>query len=114
MYDYRKLTPEEKQAIVERRRKRGLTAACFEHKKIYSDPQDLSWLEEEITNDFIAKGMSLHGWVILPNHYHVLLNVPDFDELREVLRILHSRTATAVNRKHGTQGRKVWYRYSDR
>ena len=131
MYDYRKMSPAERQRILEERRARGfplhapphsrgiagrylITAACYEHRPIFEHPDDLSWLTNEVLSAFDDAELPCLAWVFLPNHYHVLLETEDLAHVSEVLRLLHSRVATTINGRHGQRGRKVWYRYSDR
>ena len=131
MYDYRKMTPEEKQNILQQRRDRGfplhapphlrgisgtylITSACYEHHPIFEIPDDLSWLADQILDAFSAAKLPHPAWVLLPNHYHILVETRDLSVVSEVLRLLHSRTATAINGRHRQRGRKVWYRFSDR
>jgi putative transposase len=65
--------------------------------------------------DALSKAELPHpAWVILPNHYHILVETMDLAIVSEVLRLLHSRTATTINGHHRQRGRKVWYRFSDR
>ena len=131
MYDYRKMTPEERARVVHERRQRGfpwhapphvrdvsgeylITAACFEHKPVFADPPDLSLLFDEALDAFAQAQLSCYAWVFLPNHYHVLLDTENLSVVSEVLRLLHSRVATEINGRHRQRGRRVWYRYSDR
>jgi putative transposase len=131
MYDYRKMTPEEKQIILQQRRERGfplhapphfrsisgtylITSACYEHRSIFEAPDDLSWLAEQMLDAFSIADLPHPAWVLLPNHYHILVETRDLSIVSEVLRLLHSRTATTINSRHRQRGRKVWYRFSDR
>ena len=131
MYNYRKLSPEEKQAVVESRRARGfplhapprrrhdvgdalITAACYEHRPIFDDPRWLGWLSEEVLSCFAQTSVQRLAWVFLPTHYHVLLHQPNMDVMSEALRKLHSRLSTRINSIQHTRGRRVWYRFSDR
>jgi putative transposase len=129
MYDYRKMTPEERQQVIRERRERGfpwhapphfpgvsgeylISAACFEHQPVFADPTDLSWLLDQTLN--ALDEVKLPCYVFLPNHYHVLLRTEDIAIVSEVLRLLHSRVATDINGRHRKRGRRVWYRFSDR
>ena len=131
MYDYRKMTPEEQRRVLQQRRERGfplhapphfrdvsgtymITSTCYEHRPIFEQPDDLSWLVDEALNAFTAANLPYLAWVFLPNHYHVLLETQDLSIVSEVLRLLHSRVATIINGRHHQRGRKVWYRFSDR
>jgi len=131
MYDYKKLTPEERRLVLQYRRERGfplhapphfqgisgtylITAACYEHCPIFENLDDLSWLTNETLDAFTTANLPHSAWVFLPNHYHLLVEAENLTIVSEVLRLLHSRVATAINSRHRQRGRKVWYRFSDR
>jgi len=131
MYDYRKMNFEERQRILAERRALGLplhapphlrgvpgefliTAACFEHRHIFEDPDDLSWLADQVLNGLTQAQLSHAAWVFLPNHYHLLLQTEDLRDVSETLRLLHSRIATEMNGRQKMRGRQVWYRFTDR
>jgi putative transposase len=54
------------------------------------------------------------AWTILPNHYHLLVGVMDFELIPTTLQMLHGGTSYAWNKEDGYTGRKVWYKYTDR
>lgn len=131
MYDYRKMSPEERRQVLQERRARGfplhapphfhgiageylITAACYEHRPIFEHPDDLSWLADQVLRALASAGLPHPAWVFLPNHYHILLETEDLRIVSEVLRLLHSRVATAINSRHRQRGRQVWYRFTDR
>lgn len=131
MYRYRNMSPAEREAVLAERRARGfplhapphfrgivgeylITAACYEHRRIFDTPDTLSYLTDEMLRALDGAGLEFSAWVFLPNHYHILLTAPDLRVVGEVLRIAHSRIATTMNYQQGQPGRKVWYRYSDR
>jgi putative transposase len=131
MYEYRKLTPEQRAELVRERQARGfpphapphpaqdqsfylLTAACYEHAShmFFSDRrrQVLNALFEH----FIAHGMEIRAWVVLPNHYHLLVHIMDFDELSGIFRLVHGPTSRQWNLEDASPGRKVWFTFTDR
>ena len=131
MYDYRKLTPEQKEQLVEERRARGypahqpphpiqieaaylLTAVCYEHKQHINTPDRRSSLLDSLFTQFMELGMTLSAWVILTNHYHLLVHISEFKLLRELFRLVHGRSSYEWNKEDNTPGRKNWFRYTDR
>ncbi len=65
----------------------------------------------EMTSRYRVK---LYAWVILANHYHLLLHIPAGSSLSAFIKVLHSQSAGLLNRLDGTPGRKVWCQYWDR
>jgi putative transposase len=131
MYDYRKLTPEERAEIVRLRRERGyplhapphpfssegcflITAANYEHRHIMHAPERRTEFEIALLEAFRQLGANIKGWVILPNHYHILIELKAFKRIAHTLQLLHGRTSRIWNIEDETLSRKVWYRYSDR
>ncbi len=131
-YDYRKLTPAERKKILDERRKQGyplhapphpfreegtylITAANYEHKHILQTPERRTLFESLLLESFQDVGAVITAWVILPNHYHILLSVEIFEIISDVLQYLHGSTAYRWNKEDGLTGqRKIWYRFSDR
>ena len=131
MYEYRRLTEEEKQAVVQERLRLGfpahrpphmvrdreyylLTAVCYNHTPILSTSTRRQKLLDMLFEECITNGVELLAWVVLTNHYHLLVYLPDFDVLSNLFRLVHGRTSFAWNGEDGQRGRKVWYRFTDR
>jgi len=130
MYEYRRATPEvRKEMLVERQRKSWpwqspphfddgehvylLTAACFEHQPfMVSDERRDEWLAA--ARACVCEcGGDLRGWVVLPNHYHLVAKV-DLAAFTKKSARLHNGKSTQWNREDQTPGRKVWHQFSDR
>jgi len=131
MYEYRRLTPEQRKELVEERLRRGfpphspphpvrehdvylLTAVCYEHAHHMRDEARRREVLDAIFEHFVLAGIELRAWVVLPNHYHLLVKVADFGDLSGCFHRVHGATARAWNREDKAAGRKVWYRFSDR
>lgn len=131
MYEYRTLPSEQRAALVQQRLERGfpphspphlahddsfylLTATCYEHAHhMHSQPRRRQVLDA-LFEWFIAYGMEPQAWVILLNHYHLLVHVTDFNALGSIFRRVHGPTSRQWNLEDSTPGRKVWYRFADR
>lgn len=130
-YEYHKLSPKEREEMVNDRRTRGyplhapphpfreagaylISAANFEHKSVMKSPVRRTEFEalllkelKEISNDLIA-------WVILPNHYHFLAVIHSLEDISATLKHLHGTTSRTWNMKdHSTGQRRVWYKFAD-
>lgn len=131
MYKYRQLTAEQKAEVVQQRLARGypphspphpvrdrpyylLTAACYEHQAHMAQAERRQVVLDMLLNEFIQAGQEIMAWVILPNHYHLLVHVTEFDRLGKLLRAVHGPTSYQWNLEDHTTGRKTWYRYTDR
>ena len=131
MYDYRKLTPAEREAVVRQRLEKGfprhesphptrdrayyfLMAACYEHLHHMRAQARRETVLEKLREQSERQGVTLRAWVNLPNHYHILAEVTAFDALGEFFRFVHGPTARLWNQADSRPGRKILYRYGDR
>ena len=131
MYRYRQLTPEEKTEAVRQRQLRGMpnhrpprfgdaegcfliTASTFEHKSYFNTYEKQAWLVDELQKELQSVKIPISGWVVLPNHYHLLIECNPLSTISQPLRRVHARTARELNRQDEVSGRKVWHLFSDR
>jgi len=59
-------------------------------------------------------GIRLYAWVILTNHYHLLLKTSSVAPIYKFIKRLHGDSAIRLNKLDNTPGRQVWYQYWDR
>ena len=131
-YEYREMTPEEREEVVEMRRLRGwplhspphpfrdaghylITAANFEHKAIMAAPERRTDFEACLLDRLKEIGAEVFGWVVLANHYHALIGVNSLDDVSAALKKLHATTSCEWDIADEMTGkRQVWYHFSDR
>jgi putative transposase len=131
-YDYRNLTPEEREKAIHHRRVQGyplhapphpfreagyylITAANYDHQPVMLSPERRSEFETNLITEMNKIHAEVISWVILPNHYHILIDIADLNLISSVLKHLHGSTSRQWNLKDQQTGkRKVWYKYSDR
>lgn len=131
MYNYRKLNSEKKIEVLKCRKLKGypehepphlynvdgwflITSATYEHQHHFHNEELRLWLLEQIFNELHSVGISCNGWVVLPNHYHLLVECKPLSIISEPLRRIHARTARSLNLDAGITNRRVWYRFTDR
>lgn len=133
MYDYRRLTPEQQVDVVAHRASRGfpwhkpphpdygngwyfITAACYEHQYHFREPSELTALQRRLFEALAAAHCECGGWVVLPNHYHLLIKLTDIklSGFGRAIGKVHGRSALYANRRDATPKRQVWYKFSDR
>ncbi len=130
MYEYRKLSSQQKAELVQKRLNQGfpphspphpiqnesfylITVACFNHENRLNTAQRRQQILNQIFEIFINKEVQILAWIILPNHYHLLTETVDFQWLSKELRLIHGRSARQWNLEDNISG-KVWCSYSDR
>ena len=124
MYRYRGLTPEEKTEILQQRHLSGfpphapphlhdiegwflITVATYEHKQYFQTDEERTWILGELRKELQALNISISGWVVLPNHYHLLVKRQPLSVISKPLRRVYARTARELNRREGLSGRQV-------
>ncbi|MCC6298301.1 MAG: transposase [Anaerolineales bacterium] len=130
-YEYRKLSPKEREEIVKQRRARGyplhapphpfreegaylISAANFEHKPIIKSPKRLTEFESRLLTALREIAAEVIAWVILPNHYHFLAYILSLNHVSAALQRLHGITSRGWNIEDGLTGkRRVWYKFAD-
>jgi len=131
-YEYRKLSLEEREGVVRYRREHGyplhapphpfresgyylITAANFEHQPIMSAPPRRTEFETSLLEEIKGIQAEAIAWVVLPNHYHLLVDTDSLDSISAVLKHLHGATSRKWNIEDGlTEKRRVWYKFYDR
>jgi putative transposase len=131
MYRWRRMSLQQQcEALEERRRNRlpwhspphyvgdsGLyliTAACFEHQSIIGrDALRMADFEVQLIAAAKAQCQVVFAWVVLPNHYHMLVHAPDIKGLLKELGRLHGRTSYRWNGEDGRRGRRVWFNVTE-
>jgi putative transposase len=131
-YEYRKLSPKERAEIVKYRQAHGhplhapphpfrgagaylITAVNFEHRAIISSPERRTEFETCLLNAIKDIAEEIIAWVVLANHYHVLLAIQSLNDVSATLKQLHAATSREWNIKDNLTGkRRVWYKFADR
>lgn len=126
MYDWRKMSDEERRAILKRRISRGgswrrtpiwesgknrylITAACYEHAVfIGATSARIEKFEESVLNE-LNRLSSVYAHVVLPNHYHALVETNNVTKLRTELGKFHGRTSFQWNKEDNRSGRKIFH-----
>jgi putative transposase len=131
MYRWRKLTAEDQHTLLNWRQRirrpwhspphyiQGratfhLTAACYEHEPLIGASLERMQSFTESLIETLHSQTEIHAWCVLPNHYHLLLTVPDLKPILRTLGQLHGRWSYVWNGEDGQRGRKVWSPPADR
>lgn len=130
-YEYRKLSLKEREEIVNYRQTHGyplhapphlfrgagaylITAANFEHQALMSSSKRRTEFETRLVNSIKEITEDLLAWVVLPNHYHLLIKIQSLDDVSATLKHLHGTTSREWNIEDNLTGkRRVWYKFAD-
>jgi len=126
MYNWRKLTAEQRVEVFARRRRELrpwhsqphidsgngdylLTAACYEHvAHLGYSAKRMGEFETELLTILDELSTKVYAWVILPNHYHAVVRTPKVKVILKRLGKLHGRTSFEWNGEENGRGRQVW------
>jgi putative transposase len=132
MYRWRKSTTEQRQEIAENRKIRQhpkhsprhhadgkglylITSTCYEHQSwIGGSEQRMSDFSAELLEVLDQCSERVDAWVVLPNHYHALVQVKACRPLLRELGKLHGRCSFRWNGEDDARGRKVWFNTMER
>ncbi len=128
MYIWRNMTESERRETLNNRVLRGgswrrppvwkredssrylITAACYEHREhIGYSLARMDMFQKRLLTVLSDNACEVFAYVILPNHYHVLVQCPDVVLLRKELGALHGSCSYQWNKEEQASGRKVFH-----
>ena len=128
MYVRKRMSEAEIKSLLEHRRRNALpwhypprydqgarhymiTAACYQHLPVVGKRAVRLLDCAQSLLGAIESGVdsSIRAWVILPNHYHLLVFSPDILALLKHLGRVHGRLSRKWNLEDGLVGRKIWH-----
>jgi putative transposase len=91
-----------------------ISAADFEHRRIMNSPQRRTEFESSLLSTIKEIADDIIAWIVLPNHYHILIIVQSLDHVSVALKHLHGTTSREWNTEDNLTGmRRVWYKFAD-
>jgi len=90
-----------------------ITAATVGHAPFFADDQARVVFRENLRSLAQRREVGLRAWVVLSDHYHLLLRTERGRDLGVFCGQLHGATARWVNSREAAAGRQVWDNYWD-
>jgi putative transposase len=91
-----------------------LTGGTVRHQRLLDSDADRVLVRDVLKEAIQQYSVRLYAWVILADHYHLLLKTSDVAPLWKFVKRLHGDSAIRLNKSDHTPGRQVWYQYWDR
>jgi REP-associated tyrosine transposase len=89
-----------------------ITGATLYKHRLFSNPEKLTLLENEILTLAKLHSWQLEAWAVFMNHYHLIARgEPNATQLGRYLKHVHCNTARNLNLLDKTAGRDVWYNF---
>lgn len=90
-----------------------VTASTVDHTRFLVGDAAKSLLRDKLKELVLEFKITLRAWVILDNHYHLLMKTYLGHDLSRFFGKLHGATAWQLNQWAGTPGRQIWHNYWD-
>ena len=87
-----------------------ITASTYHRTPLFLSPrlaQDFVAVLAELRGEF---GFRIHGWVLMPDHFHLLLKCEPVDSASRIIQQLKQRTAARILRVLSAEPRNEWCR----
>jgi putative transposase len=131
MYRSRRMLPDQREYLLKERQVKGvpwhgpphfencsglymLTAACYEHQAhVAHTPKRIASFEATLLDAIRSTCQEIFAWVVLPNHYHVLIHTLSIKDTLTAVGLMHGRTSYFWNSEENQRGRQVWHRATE-
>jgi putative transposase len=90
-----------------------ITAGTFHKQHLFNTKEKMRIFTSKLSKTLNIYNYSLYAWVLLTNHYHLLIKISSGQDLANFIRKLHSDIAISLNRLDRISDRQVWYQYWD-
>lgn len=90
-----------------------LTASTVRKQPFLRQPECKQMLRDNMMILRSLFSMRIDAWVILDNHYHLLVHSPGLGKVSRFIQRLHGKTAYEINKADNARGRQVWHNYWD-
>ncbi len=90
-----------------------ITSSIYQNQCLLRTKGYKEFARDQLKTLVIHFGFRLTAWVILDNHYHILVKSRSGMDLSRFLARLHGRISFELNTRDGRRGRRVWHNYWD-
>ncbi len=90
-----------------------ITAHTYGEKNFLNTDEKKGILLNKINESIKYYQFKLYGWVIIDNHYHLLIRTTCGNNLGKFINMVHGSSSYEINKIDKSQGRKIWYSYWD-
>jgi putative transposase len=90
-----------------------ITLTTYKKKKLLNTDEKKDIVRESIMRAVKKYGINLNAWVILDNHFHLLISSIDQKIVPTFIKFINSRSSVLINKLENTRGVKNFYQYWD-
>jgi len=90
-----------------------ISARTKDRCNFFNDNIKKDMLKNKIDNAVGKYEAKLYSWVILPNHYHLLIAIKFGNDLAKIENLINGGSSHELNVYDKQSERKIWYQYWD-
>jgi len=90
-----------------------ITCRTANKEKLFNNLEKKTILKRCVIEAQKKFNVKIFAWVILENHYHLLIQLPKGKLLPDFIKIINGRSSFLINKTGSKRGRKIWYNYWD-
>ncbi|MFH1597487.1 MAG: transposase [Patescibacteria group bacterium] len=90
-----------------------ITAKTIGKNNHFSSNKKKEILKNRLSQTVKELKIIIYAWVILDNHYHLLIKIKKKSDLSKLMQLFHGRTSYILNKVDDKKGRQVWFNYWD-
>lgn len=91
-----------------------ITAKTFHKESFFDTPEKKIVFFECLVKAVQKFNLELIAWVLLINHYHIIVKIKIGKTLGSFINNIHSNSSRLLNKFENKMGRQIWYQYWDR
>ncbi len=90
-----------------------ISCRTFKRQHFFNSNDEMKVLKNRIDLTVSKYKVKLFAWVILSNHYHVLLEIKDGSDLAKIINFINGGSSYDLNKLENKSERKIWSNYWD-
>lgn len=90
-----------------------ITTKTFDMKNFFKYDADKLRVFQVLKQSCSKFNIGVYAWVVLDNHYHLLVRVVDGPSLPRFIQNFHGNASRLQNKADKVIGRRIWYQYQD-
>jgi putative transposase len=91
----------------------SITASAYHRKRLFERDGHKDLVRDQLKTLIVEFRLQLSAWVILDNHYHLMVKSRVGADLPRFFGRLHGRTSFELNGRDDKRGRQLWHNYWD-
>jgi putative transposase len=91
----------------------AISASTYQRQALLREAGTKQLLRDRLKRMVIEHHFQLAAWVVLNNHYHLLMKCPDGSQIPQIIAHLHGGVSYDLNHREGRLHRRVWDNYWD-